>query len=86
MIRRSGLLIVGLSLLASMLPAVALADVGANGIYPMVFPVDGNNYYSDTFDACRGGSACPRRHEATDILTYGVKGVPVVAVASGTVR
>jgi hypothetical protein len=52
----------------------------------IVFPVQGDNYYSDTFDACRGGSGCPRRHEATDILTYGVKGVPVVAAAAGTVK
>ena len=51
----------------------------------IVFPVGGDSYYTDTFDACRGGSGCPRRHESTDILTYGVKGVPVVAAAAGTV-
>ena len=70
------------TVVASSLPALA-AGFDPNKI---VFPVDGDSYYSDTFDDCRGGVGCPRRHQATDILTYGVKGVPVVAAAAGTVK
>ncbi|MEE8375118.1 MAG: M23 family metallopeptidase [Acidimicrobiia bacterium] len=70
------------TLVALAIPALA-ADFDPNNI---VFPVGGDSYYTDTFDSCRGGSGCPRRHEATDILTYGVKGVPVVAAAAGTVE
>ncbi len=62
-------------------PALA-QEVPPEGIYEMTFPVQGNNYYSDTFGACRGYN-CSRSHQGTDIMTYGVKGVPVVAVASG---
>ncbi len=47
----------------------------------IVFPVDGDNHFSDTFDAPRDGHL----HEATDIMTYGVKGVPVVAAAAGEI-
>jgi hypothetical protein len=50
-------------------------------IYEMVFPVDGETDYDDTWGACR--SRCRRRHEGTDIMAD--KLVPVVAVASGTV-
>ena len=52
------------------------------GIYEMVFPVDGETYYDDSFGACRG-SRCRRSHEGTDILAD--KMTPVVAVAAGTV-
>ncbi|MFV1960376.1 MAG: M23 family metallopeptidase [Acidimicrobiia bacterium] len=69
-------------LVALSLPALA-AGFDPNKI---VFPVAGDTYYTDTFDDCRGGSGCPRRHEATDIMTYGGKGVPVVAAAAGTVE
>lgn len=51
------------------------------GTYEMVFPVDGENDYADTWGACR--SRCRRKHEGTDIMAD--KMVPVVAVASGTV-
>ena len=51
----------------------------------IAFPVQGDNYYSDTFYACRGGPGCPRLHYATDIMTYGVKGVPVHAAADGVI-
>jgi len=50
-------------------------------VYPLIFPVIGNVYYSDTFGASRGGHT----HEGIDVMTYGVKGLPVVAAASGTV-
>ncbi len=47
----------------------------------ILYPVVGNSYFSDTFDAPRVGHL----HEATDIMTYGVKGLPVVAVADGVI-
>jgi hypothetical protein len=61
----------------------AAAEMGADGVYPLVFPVQGRNYYSDTYGASRGGG---RTHTGIDIMTYGVKGVPVVAAAPGTVQ
>lgn len=48
-----------------------------------MFPVIGDVTYSDTFGAPRDGGA--RSHEGTDILTGGVKGLPVVAAADGIV-
>ena len=54
-----------------------------DGLYPMIFPVQGDHYFSDTWGACRDG--CSRGHLGVDILTYGVKGVPVVAAAAGTI-
>ena len=50
---------------------------------PIVFPVVGDVDYSDTFGAPRDAGA--RAHEGTDIMTGGVKGLPVVAAAAGTV-
>ncbi len=52
-------------------------------VYPLVFPVLGKSYYSDTFGACRDG--CSRRHEGIDILTYGWKGLPIVAAHDGVI-
>ncbi len=49
----------------------------------IVFPVVGDVYYSDTWGAPRSGG---RTHEGTDIMTYGVKGLPVVAAADGVVK
>ncbi len=51
-----------------------------NGIYPMVFPVAGNNHYTDTWHVPRGGG---RVHEGTDMMA--AKMVPVLAVADGHV-
>ncbi len=49
----------------------------------IVFPVAGVAAYSDTFGACRDG--CRRSHEGADIMTYGWKGVPVVAAIDGRI-
>ncbi len=54
----------------------ASADV----VYPIVFPVVGDNNYSDTFGDPRGAG---RTHEGVDIMA--AKMTPVVAAASGTV-
>lgn len=84
--RRS--LLLALALTASLLIDVAPAPARAaesDEVYPMTFPVVGNTYYSDTFGACRG-TGCSRRHLGNDLMTYGLKGVPVVAAHDGVVR
>jgi len=50
----------------------------------LVFPVVGANYYYAGFGACRDN--CEREHHGIDIMTYGWKGVPVVAAHAGTIR
>lgn len=52
-------------------------------VRPLVFPVVGTSSFSPTFGACRDG--CTRLHEGIDIMTYGWKGVPVVAAHDGVV-
>ncbi len=64
-------------------PAAARAEMDDNGVYPMVFPVQGPHSFRDDFGACRGGADCPRLHEGVDIMAK--KGVPVVAAAAGQV-
>jgi putative cell wall-binding protein len=59
---------------------VAAAD---EEIYPLVFPVVGSVYFTDTFGACRSG--CSRTHLGNDLMTYGLKGVPIVAAHDGVV-
>lgn len=65
-----------LTFLLVLIPAMA---AGADEVYPIVFPVDGPNHYTDTFGAPRAGHT----HEGTDILAD--KMTPVVAAAAGTV-
>ncbi len=64
---------------ASALAAMPAAPAEA-AVYSMIFPVVGDNSYSDTFGAPRGGG---RTHQGVDIMAD--KMVPVVAVADGTV-
>jgi hypothetical protein len=49
-------------------------------IYPLVFPVAGQNTWTDTFGAPRSGG---RTHKGTDI--FAAKGTPVVAAADGVI-
>lgn len=53
----------------------------AEPIYPLVFPVIGDVYFSDTFGAPRNGHT----HEGQDLMSYGVKGLSVLAAADGVV-
>lgn len=55
-------------------------DAAASEVYPMVFPVDGPNRYSDTWGAPRSGG---RTHEGTDIIAD--KMTPILAVSDGTI-
>lgn len=78
--------IMSLVALASVLVPFSLAPPPVAAAEPedLIFPVVGDHYYSDTFGACRSG--CSRTHEGVDIMTYGVKGVPVVAADDGYIR
>jgi murein DD-endopeptidase MepM/ murein hydrolase activator NlpD len=79
-------LVTALAVMAAILvaPSSATADdlppPAVDDIYPLVFPVGGDNHYTDTFGAPRSGG---RTHDGTDIIA--AKMVPVVAAASGTI-
>ncbi|MEX2653209.1 MAG: M23 family metallopeptidase [Acidimicrobiia bacterium] len=74
------LLVVALGV--SILPLTVSAEMGPDGIYPMVFPIQGGAYrLTDSFGDPRAGHL----HEGEDIMTDGVKGLLVVAAAGGTV-
>jgi len=49
----------------------------------LVFPIVGTTRYWSGFGDCR--DRCTREHHGVDIMTYGWKGLPVVAAHSGTV-
>ena len=59
--------------------ALALT-ASAYEVYPIVFPVAGENHYSDTWGAARGDG---HTHQGTDIMAD--KMVSIVAVADGVV-
>jgi hypothetical protein len=68
-----------LSLICAALFALSL-PASADDVYPMIFPVVGENHFTDTFNAPRSGHL----HEATDIMA--AKMTPVVAAADGVVN
>ena len=81
MSRRIPLVVVVLALAVPMLPAPAATAQTAGEVYPIVFPIDGEYRLTDSFGDPRSGHS----HEGVDIMTYGVKGLPVLAAADGTV-
>lgn len=50
----------------------------------IVFPLVGANRYQPGFGDCRDN--CGREHHGIDIMTYGWKGIPVVAAHDGKIR
>ncbi len=73
---------VALAIIATVLggaPVLAV-ELGTPTDYELVFPVEGDHEFTDTFWAARFHGA----HSSQDI--YAAKGVPVVAAASGVVR
>ena len=58
-------------------------DLLSTEVYPLVFPIVGDTYYSDTFGAARSGG---RTHEGIDIMGYGWKGIPIVAAHDGVIE
>ncbi len=81
-LRRYSVLVAVLVTFVAIVPPAQAAEFDPSAI---VFPLDGENHYSDTFDSCRG-TGCSRTHQATDIMANGVKGLPVLAAAAGTVQ
>lgn len=82
-VRRILLLLTAAATAASVMAGAGAAGAADFDPEEIVFPVEGKVYYSDTFYSARSGG---RTHGATDIMTYGVKGLPVVAAADGVVK
>ena len=55
-----------------------------NVLRDIVFPLVGPSRYISSFGNCRDN--CEREHHGNDIMTYGWKGVPVVAAHDGRIR
>ena len=72
-----------LVLVSTAIPQSAQAHIAYGELvpYPMVFPVDGDHYFSDTFGAWRSHG---KGHQGQDLMA--AKGTPVVAASSGIVR
>ena len=79
-IRRTLLTVLVAAVLTPFTPASPAA--AAETVKPIVFPVDGNVAYSDTFGACRDG--CARTHEGQDLM--GKRMLPLLSTVNGTVH
>ena len=55
-----------------------------NVVRDIVFPLVGPSRYISSFGNCRDN--CEREHHGNDIMTYGWKGIPVVAAHDGRIR
>ena len=73
-------LVAALALVAAPAGATVAPDA-ETAVRDIVFPVDGEHTYTDTFGACRSG--CSRGHEGTDIMA--AKLTPLVAATDATV-
>lgn len=81
---RAALIAAVVALVAATVVAVPASPAISAAFDPagIVFPVIGSVEFTDTFDSPRSGG---RTHQATDIMTFGVKGLPVVAADDGVV-
>ncbi|MGA7281938.1 MAG: peptidoglycan DD-metalloendopeptidase family protein [Acidimicrobiia bacterium] len=76
--RLTTLLVASILLVSTAVPALAVGFDPVN----ILFPLGGEHRLTDSFGDCRGTN-CSRRHEGVDIMA--AKGVPVYAVADGTI-
>lgn len=65
-------------------PAPPPDDPAVTRVVDLTFPVAGDNHYTDSYTACRGGGGCPRLHKATDVMA--AEGTAVHAAVGGEVR
>lgn len=69
------------ALMSASVGVLFVPRASAEEIRPIVFPVDGENFYTDTYGACRSG--CARRHLGVDLI--GEKMLPLLAARDGVV-